>query len=412
MKINFLAGFIVLIIISGFSYLYSLPFDEDRVPKKYPGITNTGKVYSISSGSPVNISINTDTIRFINPGLYGNNAAIWDGDAGLLNNTMKERMKKVNISILRFPGGSSSDHYHWDNNYPSYAISQGWNVFGGLNANNWAVDTYEFLTMCEELGIPDKMFTANHGFCYYDNAYDGPKASYISNAAQLAADWVEYCNAPNDGSNPNGGIDWAAQRAADGHLEPFNVKYWEVGNEVFGSWEVGYETDGAEYGKHFKAFYDAMKTVDTNIYIGMVINPDDWNWSRDALSYPGVASRVDYLIPHSYFLWVADPWDKSSEEVLASYTMLDNIYNTINSLIQNYTVRTDIAIAMTEYNTCLPANHHTIELTGGLFITKAIGRMMELGYHAALLWDVQNAYNSSDGGDHAFTFLFLYKKFW
>ena len=54
---------------------------------------------------------------------------------------------------------------------------------------------------------------------------------YRKNAA-IAADWVEYCNAPNDGSNPRGGVDWAAERARNGHAAPYGVKYRELGNEL------------------------------------------------------------------------------------------------------------------------------------------------------------------------------------
>ena len=48
---------------------------------------------------------------------------------------------------------------------------------------------------------------------------------------QDAADLVEYLNAPNDGSNPNGGVDWAAARAENGHEEPYGVIRFELGNE-------------------------------------------------------------------------------------------------------------------------------------------------------------------------------------
>ena len=59
--------------------------------------------------------------------------------------------------------------------------------------------------------------------------------SYYTGDANDAADLVEYLNAPNDGSNPNGGTDWAGRRAKNGHPAPYNVKYFEVGNETWGS---------------------------------------------------------------------------------------------------------------------------------------------------------------------------------
>ena len=123
----------------------------------------------------------------------------------------------------------------------------------------------------------------------------------MANAAQLAADWVEYCNAPNDGSNPNGGTDWAEQRAADGSPEPFAVPYWEIGNEVFGSWETGNDPVGSTYAKNFNTIADAMKAVDPTIAIGLVVDPTNATWTRTVLSNPGTTDRADFLIAHTYF---------------------------------------------------------------------------------------------------------------
>ena len=418
---NFLPSLYIILFISFVLFHNSIlgkPFDEDWMLKEFPGVTNTGISMPVIGGGIVNININTNTVRKINPGLFGNNAAVWDADARLLNATMKSRLKQVNISVFRFPGGSTSDEYHWDGNYPPWAVSKGAMGSGGISCipccgpgyNCWAVDTYEFLTLCEELNIPHKMFTANHGYCYYDSVYDGPKPSYVSNAARLAANWVEYCNNPDDGSNPNGGTNWAAVRAGMGHSAPFNVKYWEIGNEVGGSWEVGYDPVGTDYGTHFVAFYDAMKAVDPSIHIGLVCGTSSDSartWTANVFSVPGVADRVDFLIDHTYFRtqWGSGV-DDPPEYILSADYMLDDIIADLDYYVQNYTTRTDISYAITEYNTTLKDNHHTIELTSGLFITKVLGRMAELGFGAATLWDVWNGLSDFGGenvGTHGFT---------
>ena len=53
--------------------------------------------------------------------------------------------------------------------------------------------------------------------------------------AQDAADLIEYLNA-QVGTNPNGGIDWAKVRADNGHPQPYNVRYFEIGNEMNQAW--------------------------------------------------------------------------------------------------------------------------------------------------------------------------------
>ena len=57
--------------------------------------------------------------------------------------------------------------------------------------------------------------------------------SFSAETAQSAADWVEYMNA-EVGANPNGGKDWAAVRAANGHPRPYGITHWEIGNESGG----------------------------------------------------------------------------------------------------------------------------------------------------------------------------------
>ena len=86
-----------------------------------------------------------------------------------------------------------------------------------------------------------------------------------------------------------------------------NIKYWEVGNENYGSWQAGYEVngnqiDGTDYGSIFNVFVDSMKAADPSIKIGAVIFPHDNNynnWTRKVLQQ--VENSADFLIIHDYF---------------------------------------------------------------------------------------------------------------
>jgi len=72
-----------------------------------------------------------------------------------------------------------------------------------------------------------------------------------------AAEWVQYCN---------GGVDtkYGALRAKNGHPKPYNVVYWELGNELWGRWQIGFTTP-EKYAERYRKFYEAMTAVDPNI---------------------------------------------------------------------------------------------------------------------------------------------------
>jgi len=99
------------------------------------------------------------------------------------------------------------------------------------------------------------------------------QVNIISGSADDAADWVEYMNALNDGSNPGGGIDWAARRAANGHPSPYSIRYWELGNEPhFTASNIGQLT-AWEYIARIRQFVPLMKARDPSIMVMAYVNP-------------------------------------------------------------------------------------------------------------------------------------------
>ena len=115
--------------------------------------------------------------------------------------------------------------------------------------------------------------------------------------AQDAADLVEFLNA-KVGTNPNGGIDWAEVRAKNGHKEPYNVRYFEIGNEMQQAWggsdgtaSQGYWTTyvngdaGAE-----KAYTEGGQAKFVQKYA-----VDEENWNRKASQSDGKPNLVRYL---------------------------------------------------------------------------------------------------------------------
>ena len=104
-----------------------------------------------------------------------------------------------------------------------------------------------------------------------------------------AAAWLEYCNGSVD-------TEFGALRARNGHPEPYGVKYWEIGNEIYGPWQHGHCT-AEEFGHRYNRFADAMKAIDPDIILLACgdCNPE-WNRTMLAIS----ASKMDMLTLHIY----------------------------------------------------------------------------------------------------------------
>lgn len=121
--------------------------------------------------------------------------------------------------------------------------------------------------------------------------------SYYIGDERDAADLVEYLNAPCDGSNPNGGTDWAGRRRDNGHPEPYNVIYFEVGNEEWhGDHRLIRKTDPEAYARRYLKYYSAMKAVEPRIQVGVIMHEPAWNTKVLDI----VRGKVDFGTLHPY----------------------------------------------------------------------------------------------------------------
>jgi len=200
-------------------------------------------------------------------------------------------------------------------------------------------------------------------------------------------------------------VDWAAQRAADGRVEPWGVRYWEVGNEVYGDWETGYQENGADYGAHFVAFVDAMKTVDPSISVGVVgaVGQAGYDeWTTDVLATSGVAERADFIDVHDYFRHVqTNPI--AVEDVLDLAIQISEDKAALDSIVGSQTSRLgEIKYYLGEFHCTNPNNPHTVSLVSGLFVAKVLGELIANEFAAASLWDVANGWDDGRQGDHGF----------
>jgi len=150
--------------------------------------------------------------------------------------------KDLRIELLRWPGGNFVSGYHWrDGVGPQINRRTVPNpAWAGLETHHFGTD--EFMAFCRRIGAKPQICV---------NAGDG--------TPEEAAAWVEYCNGGPETS-------MGRLRAANGHKAPYNVRVWEIGNELYGEWQIGH-TDPAGNAARFVRFRDAMLKADPTIEI-------------------------------------------------------------------------------------------------------------------------------------------------
>ncbi|MCS3801564.1 alpha-L-arabinofuranosidase C-terminal domain-containing protein [Niastella sp. OAS944] len=197
-----------------------------------------------------------------------------------------EAMKELKITNMRWPGGNFLMGYNWQDGIGAKdqrpaRINLAW---GGIDNNH--VGTDEWMALNKAIGSENVV-------CVNLGLGDIKDAVY----------WLEYCNYPK-------GTYYADLRAKNGHKEPYNVKIWDLGNEVDGyPWELGYKT-AEDYVKTGREAAKAMKSVDSTIKLvasgSSYYEPTGiWiDWNRKVLE--GLGDKIDYLSIHRY-------WERSDD---------------------------------------------------------------------------------------------------
>jgi alpha-N-arabinofuranosidase len=188
-----------------------------------------------------------------------------------------EVFRELKPGHIRYPGGNFASGYHWrDGIGPREKRPTRLNVaWLGLEPNE--VGTDEFLRFCELTGMRAMICV---------NAGDG--------TPEEAADWVEYCN-----GGPETRL--GRLRAQNGHPEPYNVLDWDVGNEVWGHWQIGH-CPPDEYAARVLRFADAMRRRDPRIRVAVCghspFHDVGRDWNRTLCELAGKA--FDILTFHTY----------------------------------------------------------------------------------------------------------------
>jgi len=245
-------------------------------------------------------------------------------------------LKELNSPIYRWPGGNFVSGYDWrdgigerDRRPPRPNLA-----WDSLESNDFGID--EFMTLCRLLDT-EPYIAVNSGF-----ADD-----------HSAAKEVEYVNGSPD--TPMGGL-----RAANGHPEPYNVKWWGIGNEMYGDWQLGHMSLD-HYAQKHNRFAAAMRKADPSIKIVAV--GDAGAWSEGMLK--SCADRMDLISEHFYC--------NRDKEVLAEYVSMirDNVRGKVTAH-RDYRKRLDslagkdIRIAIDEWNYWYGPRHYNMKDAMGI----------------------------------------------
>jgi len=176
--------------------------------------------------------------RAIYEGIYDPKSKFADSK-GFRTDVMKE-VHDLGVPIIRYPGGNFVSGYHWlDGVGPKdkrpTVLDRAWNT---LETNQFG--TNEFITWARQVGT-EPLFGLNFG----------------TGTAEDAAALVEYCNVA-------GGTKWSELRRSHGYNQPHNVKYWCVGNEMDGPWQIGH-MPAREYGIKAADAARQMRALDHSI---------------------------------------------------------------------------------------------------------------------------------------------------
>jgi hypothetical protein len=312
------------------------------------------------------VEVNVDAARVIRPldsRFIGINAAVWD--SSFESQTTKALLTSMGAKILRFPGGSLSDEYHWQTNT---TLNNTW---------QWATSFDDFASIATAVNS-QSIITVNYG----------------TGTADEAAAWVRYSNV----------------------IKNYGFKYWEIGNENYGTWETDRHPvahDPYTYALEARDYITKMKAQDPTIQIGVVVTTGEESYVNNR-SHPVTNPRTgavhngwtpvllstlkslhvipDFVIYHRY---EQNPGNESDAGLLQSAATWKNDAADLRRQLSDY-LGSDgdhVQIVCTENNSVsFDPGKQSTSLVNGLFLADSIGNLLQTEFKMFVWWDMRNGY--------------------
>lgn len=215
--------------------------------------------------------------RAIYGGVYEPGSAL--ADARGYRQDVLAVVREMHVPIMRYPGGNFVSGYHWQDGVGPQAgrptvLERAWN---SLETNQFG--TNEFIEWCRLVNT-EPLLGFNLG----------------TGSVEEAVAYVEYCNHPK-------GTKWSELRRSHGHDQPHNVRYWCLGNEMDGPWQMGRLT-AREYGRKARDAARQIRVVDPGTKLiacgsSNTILPTYLEWDREVLEE--CYDQVDGISLHNYY---------------------------------------------------------------------------------------------------------------
>jgi alpha-N-arabinofuranosidase len=279
--------------------------------------------------------------RAIYTGIYepGHPSADPDGMRG----DVAKLVRDLKIPVVRYPGGNFVSAYNWEDGIGPRDLRPTRLDLAWHTSESNAVGVHEFADWCESVNT-EMMLAINLG----------------SRGLDEARNFVEYVNGPT-------GSYWGDLRKKNGREKPFGVKYWCLGNEMDGPWQVGHKT-AHEYGRLANEVAKTLRAFDKSLELvvcgssnsDMKTYPE---WERVVLEH--TFESIDHISLHMYFANRA----KDTANYLALNHKLDAYINTIASTIEfvraSKRSRKKVTISFDEWNVWYHSNAQDREILGG-----------------------------------------------
>jgi alpha-N-arabinofuranosidase len=318
--------------------------------------------------SVVNVTVNAaQPVRIVDARQFAVNTAVWDGDFDTSNTI--NLLTGMGAQALRFPGGSLSDDYHWATNTTDN------------NTWTWATSFDQFAQVATTVGT-QTFITVNYG----------------SGTPAEAAAWVRESNVTHH----------------------YGFKYWEIGNECYGTWETDTNTvayDPYTYAQRFQQYYTQMKAIDPTIKIGAVAVTGEDSYANNS-NHPVVNPRTgqthygwtpvmlatlhslgvtpDFLIYHRY---AQAPGAESDSGLLLSNGTWSTDAADLRQQLNDYlgAAARGVELDCTENNSVYTnPGKQTTSLVNGLFLADSICAAMNTEFNAVVWWDLRNGQETTN----------------
>lgn len=209
--------------------------------------------------------------RCIYGGIYDEGSPLADSDG--FRTDVIEAVRRLAPPVLRWPGGNFVSGYHWTDGIGPQdrrprRLELAWH---DEESNRFGTD--EFMRFCERVGAAPYV-CVNMGTGTMDEARA----------------WVEYCNGTAN-------TDWVNRRRDNGREAPYGVRYWGLGNEMYGPWQIG-ALSAEDYVVKAREFAKVMSWTDPSIELVSCGENGLSEWDRIVIE--GLADRVRWHSIHIY----------------------------------------------------------------------------------------------------------------